>query len=119
MIYTLLIHDSHPEATPRSDDGAILERHRAMQADAVDREQLLAAARLDGRPAARTVRPSGDGFAVTDGPYMETKEWLVGFYLVECDDEAAALARAERICPPGGSVEVRPASWHRVPERIA
>jgi len=47
--------------------------------------------------------------ATTDGPFAETKEHLVGYYVVEVPDLDRALALAARI--PGaatGSVEVRP-----------
>jgi RNA polymerase sigma factor (sigma-70 family) len=38
---------------------------------------------------------TASGHEVTDGPFVEAKEWLVGFYLVECEDEAQAVgARA-------------------------
>jgi hypothetical protein len=117
VIYALLIYESRPETDPRPEveDRAILQRHRALQAEASARDELLNVARLDGRDRARTVRVTGGVASVTDGPYLETKEWLVGFYLVECADEAAALARAHSICPEGGSVEVRPVTWHRGP----
>ncbi|WP_437635241.1 YciI family protein [Sorangium sp. So ce854] len=119
MIYALLIHSARPEGDPlpAADERAILSRHRALQEEAIARAELLAVARLDGRDKARTVRVQGDGGAavVTDGPYMETKEWLVGFYLIECADEAIAAARARQICPPDGSVEIRPVTWQRTP----
>jgi hypothetical protein len=48
------------------------------------------------------------GSAVTDGPFVETKETLGGFYLVECRDLDQAIAIA-KLCPaPAGGVEVRP-----------
>jgi hypothetical protein len=118
MIYALLIQSSRPKGTPPAPvDEDILPRHRAMQAEATARGELHAVARLDEPTAARTVRRRGRGFAVSDGPYMETKEWLVGFYLVECEDEAAAIERAKQICEEGGSVEIRPVTWERVPAR--
>ncbi|HEY0687430.1 MAG TPA: YciI family protein [Kribbella sp.] len=43
---------------------------------------------------------------MTDGPFVETKEALGGFYLIECKDLDQALALA-RICP-GTKIEVRP-----------
>jgi len=47
---------------------------------------------------------------VTDGPFMETKEHLGGYHLVECDslDEAVAVAARIPTLPAGGTVEVRP-----------
>lgn len=55
-----------------------------------------------------------DGFAagedalVTDGPFVETKEALGGFYLVEVPDLDTALALAREVPTPFGGVEVRP-----------
>lgn len=117
MMYALLIHDAQPEGQPRPDgeEEALLSRHRGLQAESQQRGDLKSVARLEGRSQARTLRPKGEGFAVADGPYLETKEWLVGFYLLDCEDEDAALARARQICPPRGSVEVRPVAWHNVP----
>ncbi len=47
---------------------------------------------------------------ITDGPYLETKEVIVGFYVIEAPDlETAVLtARANPIVQHGGGVEVRP-----------
>lgn len=56
---------------------------------------------------ATTVRkPDGADPLVTDGPFIETKEALGGFYLIECKDLDQALELA-KLCP-GGYVEVRP-----------
>jgi hypothetical protein len=42
-----------------------------------------------------------------EGPYLETKEWLVGFYLLDCASDAEAVARAKQIAPdPDHAVEV-------------
>jgi hypothetical protein len=63
-------------------------------------------------PTARTVRARATGHDVTDGPFIESKEWLVGFYVVDCDDEREAAARARQICRDEHHViEVRPVSW--------
>jgi hypothetical protein len=45
---------------------------------------------------------------VTDGPFVETKEALGGFYLIEADDMDAALAIAKQVPAPFGGLEVRP-----------
>ena len=72
---------------------------------------LRGGAALYPTSSATTVRVSEKGGEVTttDGPYAETKEVLTGFYLLECPDLDAAIARAATI--PGawdGAVEVRP-----------
>ena len=66
---------------------------------------------------AKTVRAGG----VTDGPFMETKEHLLGFYLIDVPDLDAALEWATRMpAVNGGTVEVRAAisgmPWQRVLE---
>ena len=50
------------------------------------------------------MRPDGDGGAlVTDGPFSETAEQVVGFYLVETDDEADLRAACERFAARGST----------------
>ena len=59
--------------------------------------------------AATTVRLRDDEVLLTDGPFLESKEQLAGFYLLECENLDDALAWAGRI--PGarhGAIEVRP-----------
>jgi hypothetical protein len=53
------------------------------------------------------IQASGDPI-VSDGPFAETKEQLAGYYLLDCKDLDDALAWAQRIPMPGGTVEVRP-----------
>ena len=57
---------------------------------------------------ASTVRVRGGKELVTDGPFVETKEFIAGFDVVECDsrDEALALAAAHPVAR-FGAVEVR------------
>ncbi len=47
---------------------------------------------------------------VIDGPYAETKEQLLGFYVVDCKnlDEALDVARDLGAANPGGAYEIRP-----------
>jgi hypothetical protein len=55
-----------------------------------------------------TVVRRRDGSA-TDGPFLETKEQLGGFYVIDCGDRAEAVALAREIpASPGLVVEIRP-----------
>ena len=63
---------------------------------------------LQGTHTATSIRPEGNGFTVTDGPFAETKEALGGYYLIEAADLDAAIAVAKDIPMPFGGVEVRP-----------
>ena len=59
---------------------------------------------------ATTVRVSGGETLTTDGPFVETKEALGGFFLFEADDLDAAIELAARVPAArlGGAVEIRP-----------
>jgi hypothetical protein len=59
---------------------------------------------------ATTVRVQGGQMLLSDGPFVEAKEHLGGYYLVEADDLDAALEIAARIpaARMGGAIEVRP-----------
>jgi hypothetical protein len=56
---------------------------------------------------ATTVRIDGDKSVVTDGPFMEAKETIGGFGLIEVPDLDSAIEIA-RTWPGGGTVEIRP-----------
>lgn len=53
-------------------------------------------------------RDASGGFSVTDGPFVETKEALGGYYLIEASDLDAAIEIAKQVPARFGGVEVRP-----------
>src|SRR2546430_3969812 len=65
---------------------------------------------LQPAETATTVRVQDGKTLTTDGPFIETKEVLGGYYLFEADDPDAAIELASRIpaARMGGAVEVRP-----------
>ena len=64
---------------------------------------------LDGPSKAKTVRVHDGEALVTDGPYVETKEQIGGYFLVELGDLDQAIELASRIpVTAKGSVEIRP-----------
>jgi hypothetical protein len=67
---------------------------------------IFGGAALEKSTTASTVKQGAGEPLVTDGPFIETKEALGGFYLVDCKDLDQALALA-KICP-SNNVEVRP-----------
>lgn len=109
--YALLIYRAGGDPAGE-DERRVLAGHRSLQSLASARGELHAAARLVDAPRGRTVTRQAGAHAVTDGPYIETKEWLVGFYLIDCSSEEEALERARMICPIGDhAIEVRAVSW--------
>jgi hypothetical protein len=69
----------------------------------------VAGLELDGPSKAKTVRVRDGEALVTDGPYVETKEQIGGYFLAELADLDQAIALAARIpVVRKGSVEIRP-----------
>jgi hypothetical protein len=67
-------------------------------------------ARLLPTTAATTLRKDQDPPLVVDGPFAETKEQLLGFYIIDCKslDEAIETSRELARANMGGSYEIRP-----------
>jgi hypothetical protein len=70
---------------------------------------LIGSNRLKPAATANTIRVTNGKTQVLNGPYIDTREQLAGYYLIEAADQDAALAWAAR-CPGAshGTVEVRP-----------
>ena len=70
---------------------------------------VYSGSQLQPPTAARTVRHAGGAHTLHDGPFVETKEQLGGYYLIDVPNLDAAVAWARRIPTRGaGAVEVRP-----------
>jgi hypothetical protein len=84
----------------------LLERHGAFQTK--HGKSIKAGDALQRSASARTIQVGDGSMAVTDGPFVETKEALGGYYLIEAADLDEALAIARDVPAPHGGVEVRP-----------
>ena len=109
MKYLALIYtdESRWDALAEDERSAIYARYRAFGESAGDK--ILGGAELRENATATTVRIREGETVVTDGPFVETKEALGGFYVFDCDtiDEAVALA-AQIPSAETGAIEVRP-----------
>jgi hypothetical protein len=77
--------------------------------DLVDRGMMRAGEALEDSSKATTVRVRDGERLVTDGPFVETKEQVGGFYLIECESLDEAIDAAAKIpAARGGAIEVRP-----------
>ena len=66
-------------------------------------------ARLHGPDTATVVRVAGGEVLTTDGPFVESKEHLAGFYIVDAEDLDAALSWAAKVTEAiDRPIEVRP-----------
>jgi hypothetical protein len=71
--------------------------------------QYVTSSQLEPTSAATSVRARSGKRLVTDGPFAETREQLLGYYIIEVKDLDAAIALAARIPGgPTGGVEIRP-----------
>jgi hypothetical protein len=115
MQYMLLIYQGD---TPTLDDPQAWARlsedeQAAVFADyqAINRTPGVTAGRqMQGPEMATTVRVQAGKTLTTDGPFVEMKEALGGYFFIEADDLDAAIELAARIPAArlGGAVEVRP-----------
>jgi hypothetical protein len=77
-------------------------------------------ARLLPTTAATTLRKSPEPIVI-DGPYAETKEQLLGFYVIDVANLDAALdvARQLTAANPGGAYEIRPIAFYQPDKRVS
>ena len=112
MHYAILCyHDERVVAAQTSDeDAAVMARLADVQAPLLHAGTLGPVARLLPTTAATTLRKDRDPPVILDGPFAETKEQLLGFYVVDCEslDEVLEIARALGRANPGGAYEIRP-----------
>jgi hypothetical protein len=111
MLYAILCY--HDEdfvgSWSKEQDAAVMEKLRVVQDNLAKLGRLGPVARLLPTTAATTLRKENPP-VVLDGPYAETKEQLLGFYIVDCKnlDEALEVARDLGNANPGGAYEIRP-----------
>ena len=112
MLYTILCYNSEKMVTSwtKEEDAAVMEKLIAVQDKLVRKRKLGPVARLGPTTTARTLRKEGGPMLVTDGPYAETKEQILGFYMVDLDspDDVMEFAKELAAVNPGGGYEIRP-----------
>ena len=111
MKYMLLIHndgESHPQPGDARWD-TLMAGYGKFNEELVARGSAFSGDPLQPPMTATTVRMTNGKKIVTDGPFAETKEWMSGYYLVDCANLDEAIALAAHIPSAAfGSVEVRP-----------
>ena len=111
MLYAILCYhdEDFTGSWTREQDDAVMKKLAVVQDKLTKQGRLGPVARLLPTTSATTLRKD-DPPVVLDGPYAETKEQLLGFYVVDCENLDAALevARDLGAANPGGAYEIRP-----------
>ncbi|MBB3234557.1 YciI family protein [Phyllobacterium endophyticum] len=116
MHYAILAY--HEEAVVESwtkdEDAALMADLLEVNDRLVRQKRLGPAARLGPTGRAVTLRGKDAGMVI-DGPFAETKEQLLGFYIVDCPaiEDAIAAARELRRANPTAVYEIRPILLYR------
>jgi hypothetical protein len=112
MLYAILCYDSEAVvgAWTKEQDAAAIAKLDVVQEKLAREGRLGPVARLMPTTAATTLR-KGKEAIVIDGPFAETKEQLLGFFVVECTSLEQAIETAKdlgRASSANGSYEIRP-----------
>jgi len=113
MLYSILCYNSEAVvySWTQQEDDAVMARLQVVHDKLEKAGKLGPAVRLLPTTTATTLMKGGQPPVVVDGPYAETKEQLLGFYVVDCEsqEEAVNIARdLERANPGIGGYEIRP-----------
>lgn len=110
MLYAVLCYND--EATvfswSKEEDDAVMGRLNVVHEKWEEAGKLKPSLRLLPTSAATTLRKKDN--EILDGPYAETKEQLLGFYIIEVEnlEEGLTFARELTAANPGGAYELRP-----------
>lgn len=113
MLYAVLCYNDEKAVSTwtKEEDAACMVRLGKVQDELRDEGRLGPVVRLQNTTEAKTLRKANGEHVVFDGPFAETKEQFLGFYVADVDtiDEAVEFAKKLAIANPGlGSYEIRP-----------
>ena len=91
---------------PQDEKNAVYAAYKAIN----ETPGVTAGQQMEPAETATTVRVKDSKTLTTDGPFVETKEALDGYFILEADDLDAAIEVASRVpaAGMGGAIEVRP-----------
>ncbi len=103
------------DALAEDDGGAARAEHDQHSQDLQNDGSMIAAFALEDHTMSTSIR----GDVITDGPFLETKEVILGLCIIEASDldHALKIAGTNPICHQGGGVEVRPVEGWVIPAR--
>jgi hypothetical protein len=116
MLYAILAYhvEEHVTSWTPEQDAALMLDLNEVHDRLLQEGTIGPATRLSGTKNACVLRGPGKG-VVTDGPFTESKEQLLGFYVIDCADRDAAIATARKLreVNPTAMYEIRPVRLYR------
>ena len=117
MLYAILCYDSEEVvgSWTKQEDDAVMAKLGVVQDRLTAQGRLGPVARLLPITAATTIRKGREAMVI-DGPFAETKEQLLGFYVVDCESLEQAIETAKELAQASssaGSFELRPLGYFR------
>jgi hypothetical protein len=103
FLISLHINPAVLDALTEDEQAAIGEGHGRFLAALKESGELVTTQALVDPSQAAVVRVRSGQTVVTDGPFLEAKEFVGGFYLVDCEDKARAIELAAQI--PDAAIE--------------
>jgi hypothetical protein len=110
MRFMLLMQSSGEDWTLRSPEELqpIMDGHSRLIEELRQVNANVGGAALRPATESRTITVNGEDFLLTDGPFIETKEQIGGFYLIEAASMDEAIGWGKKLAAvDGGPIEVR------------
>jgi hypothetical protein len=109
MLYAVFCYNREEavDAWTKEKDDAVMAKHGVAMQKLAAKGKLGPVARLMNTTTATTLR-AGRETVVLDGPFAETKEQLLGFYILDCESLEEVIEAARNFSVEGGALEIRP-----------
>jgi hypothetical protein len=105
------------ESFPPEDFAQVIKETDALHQELLASGEFVGAYGVADQVMAKTVHLEAGSAVITDGPYIEAKEYLGSFDIIDCETEARALEIAAKVpFARLGSVEVRPLMHEAAPD---
>jgi len=113
MLFSVLIYASEDfiDALSPEEYASIMQKHGAFHEHTKTNRSFAAATKLMSTGTSVTINREKDNLIVTDGPFAETKEQFMGFYLIDCPNLEEAIEAAKILPLDHGRIEIRPVEF--------
>lgn len=113
MLYAILCYNDEAlvGSWTKEEDDAVMAHHAAVMQKLSEQGKLGPVARLMPTTTATTVRAGAEPLVI-DGPFAETKEQFLGFFVIDCESLDEALEAARSLSLEPGALEVRPIAFY-------